>query len=401
MENAIKSVWARGGCLGLLVALTGLTPSAAGTSWSGTRNVDINDPQYQMKAYTVAVPSGWKFAGEVVHDTGCHGRGAGLKSLVQSPDGASAIGYFPGFRWDWTTNVFMREAMARSNCPGIEIDSAAGFLINIAVPHLHPFATIVSVQPLPPAGQASLAAQLTQARQSAESAAARYHVKPPKLTLDGARVRIRYEEHGKITEEQVQSVVDCNESQMPAMIGQAAYSRRNCAARNFYVVRAPQGHLDELLASAGLDTLSKATQINPDWLKRVTDDQMAQFKQWQARNSEAFQGILRQGQESHDALMRRGEAFQRQEREQFEHSQAADHATVGAMDQAAHRQVLDSLGRQEFTNPSTGQVIQANAYYDHQWMSSDGSTLIQTNGGFDPNGTVYPVSQSWTELVPR
>ena len=115
-----------------------------------------------MKAYTVAVPSGWKFAGEVVHDTGCHGRGAGLKSLVQSPDGASAIGYFPGFRWDWTTNVFMREAMARSNCPGIEIDSAAGFLINIAVPHLHPFATIVSVQPLPPAGQASLAAQLTK-----------------------------------------------------------------------------------------------------------------------------------------------------------------------------------------------------------------------------------------------
>jgi hypothetical protein len=35
-------------------------------------------------------------------------------------------------------------------------------------------------------------------------------------------------------------------------------------------------------------------------------------------------------------------------------------------------------------------------------MSSDGSTLIQTNDhSLDPNGQVYPVSQSWTELVPK
>ena len=37
-----------------------------------------------------------------------------------------------------------------------------------------------------------------------------------------------------------------------------------------------------------------------------------------------------------------------------------------------------------------------------QWMSSDGSTLIQTKDHtLDPNGVVYPVSQSWTELVPK
>jgi hypothetical protein len=35
-------------------------------------------------------------------------------------------------------------------------------------------------------------------------------------------------------------------------------------------------------------------------------------------------------------------------------------------------------------------------------MSSDGSTLIQTNDHpYDPNGQVYPISQSWTELVPK
>ena len=50
---------------------------------------------------------------------------------------------------------------------------------------------------------------------------------------------------------------------------------------------------------------------------------------------------------------------------------------------------------------ANGQIIQASSYYDHQWLSSDGKTLIQTNDTLDPNGVVYPVSQSWTELVPK
>lgn len=64
--------------------------------------------------------------------------------------------------------------------------------------------------------------------------------------------------------------------------------------------------------------------------------------------------------------------------------------------------MLQSLNQQEFRNPATGEVIRASNQYNHQWMSSDGSTLIQSNDPtYDPNGQVYPVSQSWTELVPK
>jgi len=53
-----------------------------------------------------------------------------------------------------------------------------------------------------------------------------------------------------------------------------------------------------------------------------------------------------------------------------------------------------------FAEFHTGQVIEASNQYNHQWISSDGSTLIQTNDhSFDPNGVVNPVSTSWTELV--
>ena len=81
---------------------------------------------------------------------------------------------------------------------------------------------------------------------------------------------------------------------------------------------------------------------------------------------------------------------------------ATDRARQDAIDDSAHRTALYSLDQQEFRNPSTGQIIQASNQYNHQWMSSDGSTLIQTNDHtLDPNGTVYPVSQSWSELVPK
>ena len=80
------------------------------------------------------------------------------------------------------------------------------------------------------------------------------------------------------------------------------------------------------------------------------------------------------------------------------------HALVGqnAIDQSAHATALYSLDRQDFKNPATGQTIEASNEYNHQWLSSDGSTLIQTQDhNFDPNGQVYPGSQSWTELVPK
>ena len=81
---------------------------------------------------------------------------------------------------------------------------------------------------------------------------------------------------------------------------------------------------------------------------------------------------------------------------------ANDRAQQAAIDASAHKTALYALDQQEFRNPQTGQIVQASSQYNHQWMSSDGTTLIQTNDHtYDPNGQVYPISQSWTELVPK
>jgi len=396
MEGFTLTVKAAAGVLACVTA------SAANSSWSGTHKVEITDAQYQMTAYTLDVPAGWKFAGTIARDPGCHSNGAGLKYTMQSPDGLTAMAFLPGMTWTWTSSESMRKIMAAQHCPAIDIESAASFLVNIAVPNLRPNTKIVSVLALRPEGQAALASQLEKSRQQNADMAVRYGQKPQKLSLDGARVRVQYMRDGKAVEEQILSVVDCFESQSAAMYAQPAYMRRTCSSRSTVITRAPQGQLDELLVGPQLQALNKSIQVNHDWSDRLARDQQAAFQKFQAANNQQFQAIMQKGRQDNDRLIANGKAFQDNMRASTDHALANDRAQQNAIDASAHATALHSLDRQEFKNPSTGQTIEASNQYNHQWMSSDGSTLIQSNDhSYDPNGQVYPVNQSWTELVPK
>jgi hypothetical protein len=383
-------------------ALLGSLSAHGAQMWSDTRKTEITDPHYSMTAYTLEVPAGWKFAGTIARDPGCHASGPGLKYTMQSPDGLTAIAVLPGVTWSWTTSASLQKIMESQHCPAVDIDSAGSFLVNIAVPNLHPKAQIVAVLPLPPEGQASLAAQLEKKRQQNAQLAKQYGQKPQKLSLDGARVRVRYLRDGKPTEEQILAVVDCFESQFPAMYAQPAYSRRTCSSRNTVIYRASQGQLDELVEAPRLQSLNKSVQINHEWDSRVAQDQQAAFQKFQAANNQQFAAVMQKGRQDNAQLLANGKAFQDNMRASTDHALANDRAQQNAIDASAHATALASLDRQEFKNPATGQIIEASNQYNHQWMSSDGSTLIQNNDhAFDPNGVVYPVSQSWTELVPK
>jgi hypothetical protein len=91
-----------------------------------------------MTAYTLDVPSGWKFAGTIARDPGCHSNGASLKYTMQSTDGLTGVVIMPGVTWNWRSNPQMQKIMASSHCPAVDLDSATSFLINIAVPTLDP-----------------------------------------------------------------------------------------------------------------------------------------------------------------------------------------------------------------------------------------------------------------------
>jgi len=100
-------------------------------------------------------------------------------------------------------------------------------------------------------------------------------------------------------------------------------------------------------------------------------------------------------------MIDRGRQFQASQQSSFEHAMAADRTTQQSIDHASHLQVLDSLNRQDFIDPTTGQKIEMSNQFTHNWISSDKSTVVLgDNPNFDPNGVVDPVRQSWTELIP-
>jgi hypothetical protein len=384
------------GFVSVLVSTAVCSPAAT----AGTRKVQVADPQYQMTAYTVDIPASWKFAGTIARVPGCHGNGAAIKYTAQSTDGLSAVAVMPGAAWSWASNPAMQKSMQATNCAAIDIDNAASFLVNIVVPNLRPGAKVVAMLPLKPEGQASLAEQLDKARQQNAAMARQYGQQPQTLSLDGATVRLQYERDGHAVEETITAVVDCTESQMAALFGQPAYRRRSCSARNEVIMRAPKGSLDALWTQ--FKDLTKTVQINPEWQTRLLNDQQAAFQKQQAANNQQFQQNLRNNQAAFDQRVANNKVFQENMRARTDQALANDRAQQNAIDASAHATALHSLDRQDFKNPNSGQTIEASSQYNHQWISSDGSTLIQTNDhGYDPNGQVYPGNQSWSELVPK
>ena len=363
---------------------------------SGTKRVEVPDPQYNMTAVSLEIPADWKFAGTIARPEGCHANGPSLKYTAQSPDGLITVVSLPGVSWTWQNSEAAKKYPPA--CAPIDINSSASFLVNIALPNIHPDAKdvkVVSVQPLDAEGQAGLKDQLAKELEQ-NASMGNFKQVNPKVTLDGAMLRLQYERDGHPVEEMMSSIVHCNEETMAALFTNPAYQRRTCFSRGTWITRAPQGHLDEVLAKT---KFGKTLQANPNWQSRIFNDQLAAAKQAMDANNAQAAANLQHFKEQGDARLAAGRAFQQRQADSFNAAMTADRQRQAAIDASAHATALYSLDRQEFRNPATGQIIEASNQYNHQWISSDGSTLIQTNSNADPNGAVYPVSQSWSELV--
>ena len=372
---------------------------AAKVSWSSTRKEEVVDPAYGMTAFTIEVPAGWKFAGMILRPGGCHPPptpASGLSYTSQSPDGVPAFVTLPGVSWTWTSNG---TNIMGPKCPStMNIATAAGLLLNIAVPNLHPNATKVTIVPLTQKLQDAVAANNERS-----AAGMRGYGLKGRQFQDAAQVRVEYERDGQQVEEAEFTVIDCMETPAPGMpMGPGrpwsqGYTKRTCSSRGTVIKRALKGRLDEVLAHA-----PAYAQINQEWDQRVIHDMTTRFQQMRAASDQQFQQNMANFKAQGEARLAAGRAFQQSMRASTDRALANDRAQQVAIDASAHATVLHSLDQQEFRNPATGQIVQASSQYNHQWMSSDGSTLIQTNDHtLDPNGSVYPVSQSWTELVPK
>ena len=118
-------------------------------------------------------------------------------------------------------------------------------------------------------------------------------------------------------------------------------------------------------------------------------------------SDDRFRAIQKHFADVTAGMLERGRQFQDEQQRSFNHAMAADRASQDAIDHASHLQVLDSLNRQDFIDPTTGRKIETSNQYTHNWISSDkNAVVLNDDPTFNPNGVVDPVRQSWTELIP-
>lgn len=376
---------------GFFSSATTHTGGATRVSYSGAKRVNVIDPQAGMVAATLQIPSGWKFAGQITNFPGCHGVDHSIDYTALGQDGITAVIHLPGVRWAVAQPAMSIRFHAKPPCPLIDITTPADFLTKIAIPNMHPGAKIESVHPLQAEGQASLAQQLEQMRQG------QAHL-PPQMrytsqTLDGARVRLEYVRNGQPVEELLVVVVSCVANQM---------SGEHCTVGNgISIVRAPKGQLDAVLAQPAVMNIVKSFQPNPEYQQRLAQQQNAINQQAAASEQQQFNNNMRNNQAQFNQSIANDRAQDAQRAQGTANAMAADRATQNSIDAAAHQQVNNSLDRRDYINPNTGQTITASDQYNHAWVNSSNDTLVQTDSNFDPNGSINPVHDSWTELVPK
>ena len=138
-------------------------------------------------------------------------------------------------------------------------------------------------------------------------------------------------------------------------------------------------------------------QINPAWDTLMQQQMRTNFAKCK-RQTMPIQDHYRQVTAG---MVQRAQIAMTQLQDQTNAAMAQDRATQSAIDHAAEGQVRDSLNRQIFVDPTTGQKIETSNQFTSAWINSDRSGVALTNDRTaDPNGTVDPVRQSWTELIP-
>jgi hypothetical protein len=352
----------------------------------------VEDPGLHQTAFTVTVPDGWKYVGMILRPKGCHAPAVpadGLSWTVLSPDGISAIGQMPGSKWMWQSDGV---SPTGPGCAPIDIATGNAFLLNIAVPNTRPNATNIQIQTLTDNEQKILA----QARENDANAPPQYGVRIKHL-VDFGRVRFEYTENGRLIDEQLGVVLTCDESAQPAMplLRRPATTRRNCNTHGTYFARAPHGHLQELLNGK-----LPIPQIDHQWDMRISQQMQQAFAQMQAASDAQFRANQQHFQDQTNQMLANGRAFQAQMQRSTDSSMAAAAASQNAVDHAAQMQMRDSLNRQDFIDPNTGRRIETSNQYTHNWVGSDGTVVLNSDPTFDPNGTINPVRESFTELIP-
>jgi hypothetical protein len=329
---------------------------------------------------------------------------------MQSPDGLYQVTEIPGVMWTMDNNP-RRQAQAYQNgCPSVDISTAVDFMAKILLAQLHPNAKIANVLDAGPGLLQQMEARYERDYAIVSTTFPLTGTPIPEFKFNGSRMRIEYTLNGVAMEEALSRYVECRDMRMPD-----GSTIRTCFIPDIFMVRAPLGQLESLMAMPEFSAMMDSAQPNPEWVRRCMNEGLAKLQQQVNqlnRDRAAFDAVMR----ASDAAFRaRTQAYanlsqtitnsNRQFNQQMAQSTNASIARAQdsqrALDHDAYEHSLYYGDKAEFTNPYNGQTVISSNRYNNQWITNNGQQVVMNNGNENPNDYVGPGGPTFAPLIPH
>jgi hypothetical protein len=372
-SNALRKICNFGLILAGMASLMTSVPIAAD---QGLTTADIIDPAYNVKAFTITIPSGWKFQGTVIPGPECSGVPYPV-FRAYSPDGLNEIRLQPTFNWTFHPNMRMKTPRACLDF-GRTL-TAEEFLKRyeemISTTGMH----VVGPMPIAPSYQR----RVDGVARNMGRISPHIHA-----NTNAYAVRVETVNGSFIIEQRLRAYVECRVSdQTGPMAG------GGCSA-HVDVLRAPKGKLDALAQLVDNHDLVR-TPNEDAWLQRVLQTQAQQnqrrFEEL-TRQEQAGDNMLRQQHEQFMETSRRNhEAFMAQQESSFHSSMNGAITSMNARSTAASDWVDYSLDQQTVTG--AGGTVKVSSAYSQTWSDGQGHWYQTNDPNTNPNGVL---SGNWS-----
>jgi hypothetical protein len=354
----------------VLIAAAALALPSAVHAATEVRHETIYDPNLQMTAYNVTIPSKWKFEGTYVSGTSCS-QIAFPVFRAYSPDGLTELRRFPRLDWTWTNSAYKGDA--HPDCLNLKQElSAKDFLI-----YLMGILQISYVRdsPIPQAAIDNQQKMMDQLNAGTAANARILNSQPMVHHGELAGAFGEYRNGSFSMEAQLMVKLLCLRAPINQLNQKNGFAETcNATVR---MVRAPKGKLAGVLAE--FDAQPMGAFENTEWITRYMKAQMD-------RNN----AILDQSRK--DAA--RAQAIRTQQHEQFmatmqegtDRSMANARAVANSNHAIAQDWCDYSLNQQTVTG--AGGTVKVSSAYTQTWSNGTGQYYQTNDPNANPNGVL-------------
>lgn len=338
------------------------------------------------EAYSMLLPKGWKYNGNVIWrspGSGCDGTFTTFKA--QSPDGKYSIEIYPLAIWSWSSNQmvqqFNQNQGGSSYCTQDEPMDAGKYLSNRFGPMELGNPTIASVT-----SNEGVVKEMAQNNDKARAELMRYGASQVNFYQTAVTADLKWQDN---TEGIALCGVSISELIIPNVYN-GSYDRSvTSSASKKIVFRFPAGEKQQ--AAKQLSVIMGSFHTNPNWQTAVNGF----WKNVREQKQVAHIGKLKMMDEQTRAI---GEAAIKKGNERLNtmDTEYRNWEAKQSADDRMHTNFIKTIREVETYRDATGR-IELNAGYDHAWSRSDGSSFILTNNpNFDPAGAFQ--DQNWKEM---